>query len=72
MMRAMVEAGEGLAIVDPFTASGAKGSGLDICPVSPAVPICLYALSLNSAEPSPTVQALLERIKEQAGALLNH
>ncbi|WP_434674958.1 LysR substrate-binding domain-containing protein [Pseudomonas sp. D3-10] len=72
MMRAMVEAGEGLAIVDPFTASGAKGSGLDICPVSPAVPICLYALSLNGVQPSPTVQALLERITEQAEALLNH
>ncbi|MFL6611326.1 LysR substrate-binding domain-containing protein [Pseudomonas alvandae] len=72
MMRAMVEAGEGLAIVDPFTASGAKGSGLDICPVSPAVPICLYALSLNGAEPSTTIQSLLERIKEQAEALLSH
>ena len=37
MMRSMVEAGEGLAIVDPFTALGAKASGLDVCPVSPAV-----------------------------------
>ncbi|WP_458127911.1 LysR substrate-binding domain-containing protein [Pseudomonas sp. Z2-11] len=72
MMRAMVEAGEGLAIVDPFTASGARGGDLDICPVSPAVPICLYALSLNGATPSPAVQSLLERITEQAEALLNH
>ncbi|WP_434697477.1 LysR family transcriptional regulator [Pseudomonas sp. Z1-14] len=72
MMRAMVEAGEGLAIVDPFTAAGARGGDLDICPVSPAVPICLYALSLNGATPSPAVQSLLERITEQAEALLNH
>jgi DNA-binding transcriptional LysR family regulator len=72
MMRAMVEAGEGLAIVDPFTASGARGGELDICPVSPAVPICLYALSLNGATPSPAIQSLLERITEQAEALLNH
>jgi DNA-binding transcriptional LysR family regulator len=72
MMRAMVEAGEGLAIVDPFTASGARGGELDICPVSPAVPICLYALSLSGATPSPALQSLLERITEQAEALLNH
>ncbi|MDB6443693.1 MULTISPECIES: LysR family transcriptional regulator [Pseudomonas] len=72
MMRAMVEAGEGLAIVDPFTASGAKGSGLDVCPVSPAVPICLYALHLNGTAPSPTLLSLLELVREQAEALLSH
>lgn len=72
MMRAMVEAGEGLAIVDPFTASGAKGSGLDVCPVSPAIAIGLYALSLNGTPPSPAVQSLLERVTEQAEALLSH
>ncbi|PTT24805.1 LysR substrate-binding domain-containing protein, partial [Pseudomonas sp. HMWF021] len=32
MMRSMVEAGEGLAIVDPFTALGARAGGLDVCP----------------------------------------
>ncbi|MCM2462702.1 LysR family transcriptional regulator [Pseudomonas sp. CG7] len=72
MMRAMVEAGEGLAIVDPFTASGAKGGGLDVCPLSPAVAIGLYALSLNGAPSSPALQSLLERVTEQAEALLSH
>ncbi|MBT2340025.1 MULTISPECIES: LysR substrate-binding domain-containing protein [Pseudomonas] len=72
MMRAMVEAGEGLAIVDPFTASGAKATGLDACPVSPAVTISLYALSLNGSTPSPALQSLLERVTEQAEALLGH
>jgi len=72
MMRAMVEAGEGLAIVDPFTASGAKDGGLDVCPVSPAIAIGLYALSLNGAPSSPALQSLLERITEQAEALLSH
>lgn len=72
MMRAMVEAGEGLAIVDPFTASGARAGGLDVCPVSPAVPICLYALSLNGTSPSPAIQSLLELVTEQAEALLDH
>ena len=72
MMRAMVEAGEGLAIVDPFTASGARGGGLDVCPLSPAVAIGLYALSLNGAPSSPALQSLLERVTEQAEALLSH
>jgi DNA-binding transcriptional LysR family regulator len=72
MMRAMVEAGEGLAIVDPFTASGARAGGLDVCPVSPAIPICLYALSLSGTTPSPAVQSLLELVTEQAEALLSH
>ncbi|KIQ59189.1 MULTISPECIES: LysR substrate-binding domain-containing protein [Pseudomonas] len=72
MMRAMVEAGEGLAIVDPFTASGAKSAGLDTCPLAPAILIDLYALSLKGREPSPALESLLERVKEQAEALLGH
>ncbi|WP_028621130.1 LysR substrate-binding domain-containing protein [Pseudomonas sp. Ant30-3] len=71
MMRSMVEAGEGLAIVDPFTALGAKSAGLDACPLVPAVPICLYALTLKNAEPSPAAQALLDIVKEQAAAILS-
>jgi DNA-binding transcriptional LysR family regulator len=70
MMRSMVEAGEGLAIVDPFTALGAKGAGLDACPLAPAVPVSLYALTLKNGEPSPAVQALLTIITEQAVVML--
>ncbi|MGE8179186.1 LysR substrate-binding domain-containing protein [Pseudomonas fluorescens] len=70
MMRSMVEAGEGLAVVDPFTAVGAKAGGLDVCPLSPAVPISLYALTLNNTAIAPATQALLEIIKEQAEAML--
>ena len=70
MMRSMVEAGEGLAIVDPFTALGAKASGLDVCPLSPAVPINLYALTLDNAVATPALSALLEIIKAQAEAML--
>ncbi|WP_458374517.1 LysR substrate-binding domain-containing protein [Pseudomonas laurylsulfatiphila] len=72
MMRSMVEAGEGLAIVDPFTALGAKASGLDCCPLAPAIPISLYALSLKNAEASPAVQALLAIVTEQAAAMLTN
>jgi len=70
MMRSMVEAGEGLAIVDPFTALGAKGAGLDACPLAPAVPVSLYALTLKNGEPGPAIQALLAIITEQAAAML--
>ncbi|MNF50551.1 DNA-binding transcriptional regulator LysR [compost metagenome] len=70
MMRSMVEAGEGLAVVDPFTAIGARAGGLDVCPVSPAVPINLYALTLNNVAPTPTVEALLDILKAQAQAML--
>jgi DNA-binding transcriptional LysR family regulator len=72
MMRSMVEAGEGLAIVDPFTALGAKASGLDCCPLAPAIPISLYALSLKNAEASAAVQALLAIVTEQAAAMLTN
>jgi DNA-binding transcriptional LysR family regulator len=70
MMRSMVEAGEGLAIVDPFTALGAKSAGLDVCPLAPAVPVTLYALTLKNDEPSPAIQSLLAIITEQAAAML--
>ena len=70
MMRSMVEAGEGLALVDPFTAVGAKGGGLDVCPVSPAIPVTLYALTRKSSTPGPALKVLLEIVKEKAQALL--
>jgi DNA-binding transcriptional LysR family regulator len=70
MMRSMVEAGEGLAIVDPFTAIGARASGLDVCPISPAVPVTLYALTLASREASPALKALLDIVTQKACALL--
>ncbi len=71
MMRSMVEAGEGLAIVDPFTALGASPAGLDVCPLSPAVPISLYALTFKHAAPSAAIQTLLAIVTEQAEAMLS-
>lgn len=70
MMRSMVEAGEGLAIVDPFTALGARAGGLDVCPLSPPVPITLYSLTLKNNTSSPALQALLEMVTEKAEAML--
>jgi len=70
MMRSMVEAGEGLAIVDPFTASGAREAGLDACPVSPPIMVSLYALTLQDAETSPALNALLDIVTQKADSLL--
>jgi DNA-binding transcriptional LysR family regulator len=70
MMRSMVEAGEGLAIVDPFTALGARAGGLDVCPLSPAVPISLYALTYRHSATPAAIQTLLTIVTEQAEAML--
>ncbi|UCR85018.1 LysR substrate-binding domain-containing protein [Pseudomonas chlororaphis] len=70
MMRSMVEAGEGLAIVDPFTALGAREGGLDVCPLSPPIPVTLYALTRSGNPSSPTLEALLETLTEKAEGML--
>ncbi|EIK96323.1 LysR family transcriptional regulator [Pseudomonas sp. M47T1] len=70
MMRSMVEAGEGLAVVDPFTAAGAREAGLDVCPISPAVPVTLYALTLKGQEPGAAAKALLEIVIQKAQMLV--
>lgn len=71
MMRGLVEAGEGLAIVDPFTAFGAQESGLDTCPLSPPIPVSLYALTLKNAASTPALNALLEIVAQKAQPLLS-
>lgn len=70
MMRSMVEAGAGLAIVDPFTAFGVREAGLDACPLSPPIPVVLYALTLKESEPAPALNALLEIVADKAETLL--
>ncbi len=72
MMRSMVEAGEGLAVVDPFTALGARDAGLDVCPISPPICVNLYALTLHGAAPSPALSALLEIVTHKAENLLSN
>jgi DNA-binding transcriptional LysR family regulator len=71
LMRSMVAAGEGLAIVDPFTAADARDQGLDTCPLSPAVPVTLYALTRNAGSSSAAEKTLLEIIAHNAQALLS-
>lgn len=70
MMRSMVEAGEGLALVDPFTAAGSQASGIDRCPVSPAIAVTLYSLTLSGQTPSAAQRTFLEIVQEKAETLL--
>lgn len=70
MMRSMVEAGEGLALVDPFTAVGARNSGLDVCPLSPAIPVTLYALTRKGCESGLALNALLDIVRQKAESML--
>lgn len=70
MMRSMVEAGEGLAIVDPFTAIGAKEAGLDACPLSPPILITLYALTPKDTSACAPRTTLLEIVTQKALSLL--
>ncbi|AZF27174.1 LysR substrate-binding domain-containing protein [Pseudomonas sp. R2-60-08W] len=72
MMRSMVEAGEGLAVVDPFTAFGARDTGLDVCPISPPISVNLYALTLQNGAASPALNALLEIVTQKAENLLSN
>lgn len=70
MMRSMVEAGEGLAVVDPFTAIGARQLGLDVCPIAPAMTVTVYALTLAGSSPTSALKALLAIIEEKVHSLL--
>ncbi len=59
-----------MAIVDPFTAYGAREAGLDACPVSPPIMVSLYALTLKEGVASPALNALLEIVTQKAESLL--
>ena len=60
----------GLALVDPFTAVGAKNNGLDVCPLSPAIAVSLYALTRKGTVISPALSALLDIVGQKANSLL--
>ena len=67
----MVESGAGLALIDPFTALGASTANTAIRPLSPPLPITLYAVT-RAAEPPPhTLASLLEIFARQARAQLD-
>ena len=70
LARAMVESGAGLAVIDPFTALGASRASTLIRPLSPALPITLYALTRADEAPAHTLEGLLELFAGRAGEQL--
>lgn len=67
LMSALVEAGEGLALADPFTAQAARARGLDVCPISPAIDVHVYALTRQPpAAHNAAMRTLLEIVTEKA------
>ncbi|WP_214509967.1 LysR family transcriptional regulator [Pseudomonas brassicacearum] len=71
LARAMVESGAGLAVIDPFTALGASSTRTAIRPLSPPLPISLYAVTRANEAPGHTLGTLLEIFASQAQAQLD-
>ena len=67
--RALVEAGVGMTMVDPFTAASADATKVRVRPLSPAVPVQLYLLSAASA---PLGQASRRLVKFITAAAHDH
>lgn len=72
LARAMVESGAGLALIDPFTALGASPASTAIRPLSPPLPITLYAVTRTAEPPPHTLASLLQIFSRQAQAQLDH
>jgi len=67
--RSLVEAGGGMAVVDPFTAASGRGR-LQSRPWAPAIPIQLYLLIPSHAPLSHGARQLADSIASAARALL--
>ncbi|MDR6914232.1 DNA-binding transcriptional LysR family regulator [Pseudomonas sp. 3296] len=74
LARAMVESGAGLAVIDPFTALGASSTATAIRPLTPPLPITLYAVTRATEPPPHTLNDLLQvfgrRAQEQLDRLI--
>lgn len=66
LARALVEAGGGVALVDPFSAALPASSALQSRPLEPALPVRLYVLSASHAPLSHAARSLVERVRALA------
>ncbi|WP_202619813.1 LysR substrate-binding domain-containing protein, partial [Escherichia coli] len=69
LARALVEAGEGMTLVDPFTAASADPAKVRVRPLAPTVPVQLVLLSAASA---PLGQASRRLVKFITAAAHEH
>lgn len=70
LARMLVAAGQGLALVDPFTALSGKLGDVQARPLEPNIPVTLYLLRRVDETPSAAQQALLTRLQSLATDLL--
>lgn len=70
LARQMVAAGQGLALVDPFTALMTSADKVQARPLEPKLTVSLYALRRVGETLIPAQQALLEYLKATATGLL--
>ncbi|CAN5221524.1 LysR substrate-binding domain-containing protein [soil metagenome] len=66
LARALVEAGVGMTVVDPFTAASADRSRVRLRPLAPSVPVHLYLLTAASAPLAQTARRLVKFLGEAA------
>jgi DNA-binding transcriptional LysR family regulator len=66
LARALVEAGVGMTVVDPFTAASADRARVRLRPLAPAVPVQLYLLTAASAPLAQTARRLVKYLGEAA------
>ena len=70
LARQMVAAGQGLALVDPFTALMGPSGDIQVRPLEPRLGVTLYVLRRAGEAPVAAQQALLEQIQNTAIELL--
>ena len=66
LARALVEAGVGMTLVDPFTAASADRSRVCLRPLEPTVPVHLYLLTAANAPLAQTARRLVKYLGEAA------
>ncbi len=70
LARQLVSAGQGVALVDPFTALVTDGGEVQTRLLEPAISVPLYALTRVHEQPLPAQAMLLDALGEQAARLL--
>lgn len=70
LARQLVSSGQGVALVDPFTALAANGGEVQTRLLEPAISVPVYALSRVHEQPLPAQAMLFEQLGTQAERLL--
>lgn len=70
LARQLVSAGQGVALVDPFTALAATGGEVQTRLLEPAISVPVYAVTRVHEQPLPAQAMLLEQLGAQAERLL--